>query len=167
MLIFRFKKILSTVLILVSIAALLPITCVDASAKAKKKSEPTASPTPGIVLDASVLANDAFDAINAHRKAKNLPEYVNNELLEEYAKQRAMEISKNFSHDSSIKTDIPLVLVGENLGKGMLMTGQNMVKTWINSSFHKSLIEDRNYTCCAVGVYVDKNLNTYYAVEFM
>lgn len=126
-------------------------------------------------LDPEELKKQAFTAVNAHRKSKGLPEYIWSDALEVVAKKRAEGLVKNFSHTSPsgqnysemiFNAGIPCIISGENIGYGYI-DGTQMVSVWLDSSYHKQMIEDSVFNQTAVGVYVAPNGAAYFAEEFI
>lgn len=160
--------------------SMLFINTVPALAANKKAAAPSkttvAENTEEVSLDdPEALALQVFDSINACRKENGLSLLKWNDGLALSAKTRALEISKDFSHerpDGSAyytavnQNGISKASLGEIIGYGQF-DGNGMVDTWLDSDFHKDMILDKHFAYTAIGVYVGSNGNIYYVEEFL
>ena len=118
------------------------------------------------------LIKEIFELTNKERENYELAALTYNDQIQEAADTRAKEIAQQFSHTRpdgtschTVVENIDYFVTGENLIKAdnPIATGEQMMKTWMNSEGHRNNILLADYESMAVGVYVTDNVT--YAVQ--
>lgn len=116
-----------------------------------------------------MAAKEAFDIVNAQRKAAGLAELVWNEDLKRAASVRAGELEKSFSHTrpdgSEWWTVNSTIMYGENLAKNF-SDAKSAMDAWNASPTHKSNIMDSSYKTLGIAVVCGTNGEWLWAQEF-
>ena len=118
------------------------------------------------------LIKEIFELTNKERENYELAALTYNDEIQEAADIRAKEIAQQFSHTRpngtschTVVENIDYFVTGENLIKAdnPIATGEQMMKTWMNSEGHRNNILLADYESMAVGVYVTDDVT--YAVQ--
>lgn len=118
------------------------------------------------------LIKEIFELTNKERENYELAALTYNDEIQEAADIRAKEIAQQFSHTRpngtschTVVENIDYFVTGENLIKAdnTIATGEQMMKTWMNSEGHRNNILLADYESMAVGVYVTDDVT--YAVQ--
>ena len=117
--------------------------------------------------ESQIKIDEVFSLINEIRISNGLNPFTQNENLDLAAGQRAVEISKDFSHkrpDSSScftvldEYDLFYMAAGENIALGS-PTAKGVVEQWMNSKGHRDNILNPNYSCIGIGYYKTDETN--------
>ena len=153
------KRVLLTLLMLITLVALLVIPADAASNSAEVQI--------GGIEDYDA-ANEVLRLMNTARAEEGLPPLKMDPALSQWAMQRAAECSVYYSHTrpdgTSYKTAISEAGVvsnytGENVACGH-SSAQQVVKAWLNSPGHRDNILNSNFT--KIGVGLEKNVGNGY-----
>ncbi len=108
-------------------------------------------------------ASKALDLMNKERKKSGASNLTWNEELEQYAKQRAIELQKSFSHTrpNGKSSTGSSNFLGETLGKGQWYASE-IIEDWMYSPEHKKTMLNTNYK--TVGIAFFKIGKSYYWV---
>ena len=120
------------------------------SSNTSKPSSGGNTPTNTTQLSAK-SSRGAFDLINKEREKVGVSILVWDNELAEIAMQRAKELSSDFSHKKTYRSDGRLVNA-ENAAKDYTSV-DSVVTGWYNSSSHKKAMLRDTYTKCAVARY--------------
>ena len=108
-----------------------------------------------------------FNELNKFRKenGKKVLSYSNS--LESYAKIRAKEIAKSFSHTRPGGGTILDVssIYGENIGLASLKNSNLMLDKFINSTEHRKNLLNENFKTVGIACYYSKEKNQFYWVQ--
>jgi len=110
-------------------------------------------------------ANEVLPIVNEERAKVGLAPLEYNQELVEVAMKRAAETSIYWSHIRPCGMDcftIEPIFDGENIG-AITTTPTNVMKSWMNSTFHKAAILNENYQSIGIGCYIISD--TYYWVQ--
>jgi uncharacterized protein YkwD len=138
-------------------------------------------------LNIDSLKEEIFKIFNEYRRYKNLPEFEYSDVLEKSANIQAKYMGENrivtHSHkDNELKTtkdrieyvDINEVMISEKYGEICSQNNyinviarkrtlpQSVLDGFYNSGPHRHIIEKEMYTDMGIGIYKEKNSQTFY-----
>lgn len=132
--------------------------------------EQTDPPTTQGVSTDQIIENAAmaiFEYVNEERQKAGKPNLTYSNELADAAAVRSEELSESFSHirpDGSAWNTVSIHAFGENIGYGYRNAADAMTG-WMNSAGHKSNILSDKYSSIGVGIFFDKESNTYFWVQ--